>query len=105
MDIIVEELIVEEDRPKQIARHGVKIEEVKQIVEGDYVFIQGKYGRWLLIGKTKKGRSLTVVVGERDRKNAYGLVTARSASREERSFHNEFILQTGGEMNGKNKKS
>ena len=105
MDIIIDELIIEEDRPDHIAKHGVKIVEVKQVIEGDYVFIQGKYDRWLLIGKTRKGRFLTVVVGERDRKNIYGLVTARSASREERSFHNEFILQTGGEMNGKNKKS
>ncbi len=102
MDIIVDELIIEEDREKHIAKHKVTIKEVVQIIEGDYVYIQGKENRWLLIGKTKKRRFLTIVVGERNKKNTYGLVTARPASREERSFYKEFILQKGGENNGKN---
>jgi uncharacterized DUF497 family protein len=102
MDIIVDELIIEEDRGKHIAKHKVTIKEVMQIIEGDYVYIQGKENRRLLIGKTNKRRFLTIVVGERNKKNTYGLVTARPASREERSFYKEFTLQKGGENNGKN---
>lgn len=102
MDIIVGELIIEEDRHEHISKHKVTIEEVLEIVNGDYVYIDGKLGRWLLIGKTKKKRFLTVVVGERNKrsfssnkKNSYGLVTARPSSKEERSFYNEFaILRT-----------
>ncbi|MBI2020851.1 hypothetical protein HYS94_05590 [Candidatus Daviesbacteria bacterium] len=46
---------------------------------------------------------VTVVVGERQEKNTYGLVTARPSSREEHSFYREFIYQIGGEENGENK--
>ncbi len=74
------------------------IEEVREIVSGDYVYIQGREGRWLLIGQTPKGRFLTVVVGERAQKNIYGLVTARPARREERSFYREMAQEQGGEQ-------
>lgn len=98
-DIIVETLVVEEDRPAHIAKHKVKIEQVLEIISGDYVYIQGRIDRWLLIGKTKKGKFLTIVVGKRRQKNTYGLVTARPASNEERNFYNELTLQ-GGEDGG-----
>ncbi len=101
MDVIIDELVIEEDRPAHIAKHEVKVEEVLEIVSGDYLFIDGKLGRWLLIGKTKKKRFLTVIVGEREQKNTYGLVTARPSSKEERSFYKEFTRQkVGGENNG-----
>lgn len=100
-DIVIETLIVEEGREEHIDRHKVKIEEVLEIVSGDYVFIQGKLGRWRLIGKTKKGRFLTVIVGSRREKNTYGLVTTRPSRKEEKSFYKEFTLE-GGEKNGKN---
>lgn len=96
MDLIIKELIIEEDRLVHIAKHNIKIEEVLEIVSGDYLFINGKLGRWLLIGKTKKKRFLTVVVGERAQKNTYGLVTARPSSKEERSFYKEFTRQKVG---------
>lgn len=77
------------------------IKEVREVTAGDYVYIKGKLGRWLLIGKTKKRRFVTVVVGERGKVNTYGLITARSSSRTERSFYLEFTLAQGGEENGK----
>lgn len=95
MDIVIDELVIEEDRPTHIAKHKVKIEEVLEIFSGDYLFIDGKLERWLLIGKTKKKRFLTVVVGKRKQKNTYGLVTARPSSKEERSFYNKFIKKGG----------
>lgn len=103
MDIVVDELIIEKDRSEHISRHGVTIKEVQEIVSGNYVFIKGRGDRWLLIGKTKKRRCITVVIGERRQKNTYGLVTARPSSKEERSFYQEFILQQGGEENGQDK--
>lgn len=105
MDVKIDELIVEGDRPAHIAKHKVKIEEVLEVLDGDYVYIQGKQDRWLLIGKTKKKRFLTIVIGERVGKNVYGLVTARPSSKEERSFYLEFALTQGGEENGKGEKS
>lgn len=94
--IIIEALIIEEDRSAHIAKHDIIVEEVKEVISGDFVYIQGKENRWLLIGKTKKKRFLTIIVGARKEKNIYGLVTARPARREERSFYKEFVLQKGG---------
>lgn len=93
IDVKVDTLIIEKDRPEHIAKHGVTIKEILEVIEADYVFIEGKFGRWLLIGKTKRGKFITVVVGSRSGKNTYGLVTARQSSRNERSFYWEFTLQ------------
>lgn len=93
MDLVIKTLIVDDHRIAHIARHQVTIEEVQQIVSGDYVYIKAREDRWLLIGRTKTGRFLTVVVGERSQKDTYGLVTARPASREERSFYREMALE------------
>ena len=100
--VVVEKLIIEEGREEHIAKHNVKIDEILEIASGDYVYIQGKLGRWLLIGKTKKKRFLTIVVGQREEKNTYGLVTSRPSRKEEKSFYLEFTLE-GGEKDEKNK--
>lgn len=97
MDLVIDTLVVDEHRVAHIARHQVTIEEVQQAVSGNYAFIQGHHGRWLVIGRTKQGRFLTVVAGERAAKNTYGLVTARPASRPERSLYRELALERGGE--------
>lgn len=102
MDIEVDELIIESDRPSHIARHNVAINEVTEVIKGDYVFIQGKYNRWILIGLTKKGKLLAIVVGARKKKNTYGLVTARPAHRKERHFYYELKQTQGGEQNENN---
>ena len=97
MDLVVKVLVVDEHRIAHIARHEVTVDEVKEIVSGDYVWIKARQDRWLLIGETKSGRFLTVVLAERSQQDTYGLVTARPASREERSFYREMSLQIGGE--------
>ena len=95
MDLVIRTLVVDEHRIEHIARHQVAIEEVLEIVAGDYAYIQGHHERWLLIGRTSRGRFLTVVVGARTQSRAYGLVTARPASREERNFYRELALEQG----------
>ena len=98
MDLSVKELIIDTGRLEHIAKHEVTKNEVFEIVNGDYVFIKAKYDRWLLLGKTRKNRSLTVVVGERTQKGVFGLVTARPSSKAERSFYQEFTFQKGGKI-------
>ena len=95
----IEYLIIEEDRPVHVLKHKVTIGEVLEVISKDYIYIQAKHSRWQLIGKTKKNRFLTIILGKRSEKNTYGLVTARSASRKERSFYKEFTFQLGGEEN------
>jgi len=96
-DLIIEELIIEDDRPTHIAKHDVTIGEVTEVIESNYIFIQGKFDRWILIGKTNKKRFLSIVVGKREKKNPYGLITARPAHKTERSLYKEYINQKGGE--------
>lgn len=93
----VEELIIEEDRPAHIAKHEVTITEIKEVIKSDYVYIKSKYEkRWILIGKTKKSRFLSVIVGERGKENVFGLVTARPAHLTERNFYKELKKTQGG---------
>ncbi len=83
MDIVIEELIIEEDRPEHIKKHKISTKEVLEVIGGDYLVLTGKSDKSLLVGKTKKGRIITVVVGKRSGKNKYGLVTARHVKKKE----------------------
>jgi len=96
-EVIVETLIIEKDRPEHIAKHNIIIDEILEVLTGDYVYIAGRENRWLIIGKTAKDLFLTIVVGEREEENTYGLITARPARRKERGFYIEYTTQGGGE--------
>jgi uncharacterized DUF497 family protein len=96
-DLIVDTLVIEEDRPAHIAKHNVSIDEVVEVLTGDYVYFPGRENRWLVIGKTEKQVVLTIVLGERGSPNTYGLVTARPADRKERQLYAEYEAKTGGE--------
>ena len=89
MDIVIDELIIEEDRPEHIAKHNVTVDEVLEVVFGDYATGQGKEERVLLIGKTSNQRLITVIVGKRIGKNRYGLVTARDVKKKEKLLYLE----------------
>ncbi len=98
MDVEIEELIVEEDRPEHIAKHKITIKEVFEVIAGDYLILKGKSDKSLLVGKTKKGRLITVVVGPRSGKNRYGLVTARHTKKKEELLYMENLENfKGGE--------
>ena len=93
--IVIERLAYEDDRPAHIARHDVTLAEVFEVINGDYLTFAGKLGRYLLVGRTAAGRFLAIVVGDRDQPGTYGLITARTARRDERV---RFIrLMEGGE--------
>lgn len=83
MDVIIDELIIEEDRPEHIKKHKISIKEVLEVIAKDYLILEGKSDKSLLVGKTKRGRMITVVVGRRIGKNKYGLVTARHVKKKE----------------------
>ena len=89
MDIVIDELIIEDDRPGHIKKHKVSIKEVLEVVVGDYLVLEGRSEKSLLIGKTKKGRLITVIVGARGGKNRYGLVTARHTKKKEEVSYKE----------------
>ena len=77
---------MESDREEHIARHGVSIEEVEDVVFGTPLILQAREGRYHLIGQTTSGRYLAVYLSSRER-GVYGLVTAREADDWERRLH------------------
>ena len=66
-----------------IARHQVTPEEVEEACHTDFIHRQSYQGRLLLIGPTRMGRMLAVVLAPRD-EYTYYVVTARPADRAER---------------------
>lgn len=99
MDIVIDELIIEEDRPEHIARHNVNVDEVSEVILGDYVTGEGKEGKVLIIGKTSNKRLITIIVGKRTGKNIYGLVTARDSKKKEKWLYQKGFKE---KQNGKN---
>ncbi len=89
----VDELIFNERNIEHIARHNVLPEEVKEVIEGNILPLKAKLGRVMVIGKTKKSRTLAVIL-EKFKGNIYFPVTARGADRKERKMYKEEI---GGE--------
>lgn len=83
MDVVIDELVIEKDRPLHLKKHEVSIEEVLEVIAADYLVLEGKSDKSLLVGKTKRGRIITVVVGKRSGQNRYGLVTARHVKKKE----------------------
>ncbi len=83
--LIIEKLIWNKVNIDHIKKHDVTRVEVNQVVKKDYKN-QPTYGNRLMIfGKTKKGRSLTVILIEKE-KNNYLVITARDMSKKERKY-------------------
>lgn len=80
-----------------IARHHVLQTEIEEIIRSKGVTLKSKSHamRIVIIGKTGKERSLTVVLEQKSRL-VWRTVTAYDASRKERKFYQE---QQGGEKN------
>jgi uncharacterized DUF497 family protein len=95
-DFVIDRLAIEEDRPAHIARHGVTVADVLDVLTGDYIAVPGRHGRYLVIGTTEQSRFLAIVVGEREEQGTYGLVTARPARRTERALYSR-AMEGGGD--------
>ncbi|MSP12020.1 MAG: BrnT family toxin [Chloroflexi bacterium] len=66
-----------------IARHGVTLEEVEEVVFGRTVALRAKEGRYLIIGQTEAGRYLAVFIAPRGG-GVFSLITARDTNESER---------------------
>ncbi len=66
-----------------IARHDVTSDEVEDVCQGEFVSSETYKGRFRVVGPTKTGRMLTVIL-EPQGEEVYYPVTARPASRQER---------------------
>lgn len=76
-----------------IAQHQVSLEEVENICRGAHIERRAYGGKIMLIGASRAGRVLAVVLDPAG-DDVYYPVTARSASRKERRIYN---AESGGE--------
>lgn len=70
---------------EHIQKHGVSREEVEEVIRFDYAYKESYRNRFLVTGKTRAGRVLSIAVGASpDRPGVYYVFSARPAHRKER---------------------
>lgn len=79
-----------------IARHTVLPIEVEEVCHDDPTEERGYNHRILLVGPTRAGRILALVLAPKEEQGVYYPVTARDASRKERRAYTEW-KEKGGE--------
>jgi hypothetical protein len=72
---------------EHIARHGVDVEEVREVCEGDPITDRGRKGTLLVWGQTHEGRHLVVVLAPREH-GAWRVMTSRGMTTRERRSYN-----------------
>ena len=77
--VIVQHLVWDEWNIDHIAHHGVEPKQVKEVCHGDHVIRETYGGRLMIIGQTKDGKLLAIVLAPKD-KGVYYPVTAYVAS-------------------------
>jgi uncharacterized protein len=85
--VCVRKLVWESWNVAHIARHEVVPDEVEEVCHGPYITRQTYDDRHLLIGPTRSGRMLVIILGPTDQAEVYYPVTARSASMKERRIY------------------
>lgn len=91
--VVVKHLVWEEGNTQHIARHEVTTDEVEEVCHGIHIAMDGKEGRLLIVGLTRKGRLVTAVLDPEPEAAVYYPVTARSADKKERQ---RFRQEKGG---------
>ena len=91
--IFIRRLVWESWNVAHIARHEVVPDEVEEVCHGNPVVQVGKSGRVLVFGPTRNGRMLTAILDPELDPGVYYPVTARPASRRERSV---YVHERGG---------
>ncbi len=82
----IKELIWDVWNIKHIEKHGVSLKEVEEAVGSKIKTLKGYREHYLILGVTKKGRLLTVVLALKKGKS-YFVVTARDMSKKERRYY------------------
>lgn len=82
--IRVDRLIWDESNIGHIARHQVTPQEVEEVCHGPDIVKNAKAGRVMVIGPTRSGRALSIILDPEPQPRIWYPVTARSADRAER---------------------
>lgn len=82
----IKKLIWDEWNTNHIKKHHVAPKEIKQVLKSKAITLKSYKNRFLILGKTKKKRLLTMVLAL-EKKGKYYLVTARPMSKKERRYY------------------
>ena len=86
--IKIDSLIWDDWNITHMVKHKVVREEVEETCQSGPVFLAGHSGRILAVGKTQKGRFITVAL-DPEENNSYYPVTARPSSKSERKYYDD----------------
>lgn len=81
-------LVWDEWNREHIKKHKISEVEVNQAFKAKEVVLESYKSRLITVGRTKKGRLLTIVLSFEKQKNAY-MVSARDSSKKERKIYND----------------
>ena len=84
----LKELVWDDFNSKHILKHKVSKAEAEQTCNNRKLVLSAKNNRLLLIGKTNKGRILSIVL-HKIKPGKYYIVTARDSSSKERKLIND----------------
>ena len=65
--IVVKGLIWDDWNKKHIAKHGISPEEIEEVCHGNYKAVESFRKRILVVGRTKKGRLLVLILSPEDK--------------------------------------
>lgn len=90
ISVAIKKLIWDEWNRNHIKKHKITKKEIEYVYKTSNIKLQSYFKRTLLLGKTKSGRLITVVLSYDKQKDPY-VVSARDMSRKERRYYD---LQT-----------
>ncbi len=65
--MVVKGLIWDDWNKEHVAKHGISVEEVEEVCHASSKVVESYRKRILLVGKTKKGKVLAIVLSPEDR--------------------------------------
>ena len=65
--VVVKELVWDDWNREHLTKHNISPEEIKEVYKGNYQTIESYRKRILIVGKTKTGRNIAVVLSPEDR--------------------------------------
>ncbi|MBM3209238.1 hypothetical protein FJZ40_03015 [Candidatus Shapirobacteria bacterium] len=84
--IKIRQLVWDKWNVSHIKKHKVVINEAEQACQSPKKFLKTYQERLIVLGKTKRGRALTIVLAKKE-KGKYYVVTARDTSNRERRLY------------------
>ncbi len=97
--LYVRQLVWDPANIAHIARHDITQHEVEEVCHGRHIVRQGYLQRMMLIGPAKSGRMIAVILDAKG-DGLYYPITARPASRHERTLYAREEKEHGAQQEG-----